>query len=45
MREQIAARAAPRQDNYTAIAVWLGNPGEMTIARFEDTVPRGLAKR
>jgi serine/threonine protein phosphatase PrpC len=42
MRRAIAARASPRQDNYTAVAVWLGNPGEMTIARFEDTVPRGL---
>ena len=42
MGRQIAARAAPRQDNYTAAAVWVGNPGDMTIARFEDTVPRGL---
>jgi len=42
MRQRIAQRAAPRQDNYTAVAVWVGNPGEMTIARFEDTVPRGL---
>lgn len=42
MGRQIATRAAPRQDNYTAAAVWIGNPGEMTIARFEDTVPRGL---
>lgn len=44
MRASIAARAAPRQDNYTAIAVWLGNPGEMTIARFDDTVPRDLPR-
>ena len=42
MRARIAARASPRQDNYSAVAVWIGNPGEMTIARFEDTVPRGL---
>ncbi|MBK9136424.1 MAG: serine/threonine-protein phosphatase [Betaproteobacteria bacterium] len=42
MRRQIAARAVPRQDNYTAVAVWVGDPGDMTIARFEDTVPRGL---
>jgi serine/threonine protein phosphatase PrpC len=42
MRRQIAARAAPRQDNYTAVAVWVGNPSDMTIARFEDTVPRAL---
>jgi serine/threonine protein phosphatase PrpC len=42
MRQQIAERASPRQDNYTAVAVWLGDPSDMTIARFEDTVPRGL---
>ena len=40
MRGQIAKLARPRQDNYTAVAVWVGNPGDMTIARFEDTVPR-----
>ena len=45
MRANIAARAAPKQDNYTAVAVWLGDPGEMTIARFEDTVPRGIGRR
>jgi serine/threonine protein phosphatase PrpC len=45
MRADIAARATPRQDNYTAVAVWVGNPGDMTIARFEDTVPRGLSGR
>jgi len=42
MRAQIAARAAPKQDNYTAVAVWVGEPNEMTIARFEDTRPRAL---
>ena len=30
MRQQILKRASPRQDNYTAAAVWLGNPGEPT---------------
>lgn len=40
MRAQVQARAQPRQDNFSAIAVWVGNPGEMTIVRFEDTVPR-----
>lgn len=42
MQRQIRARAAPRQDNYSAIAVWVGNPGEVTIARSDDTVPRGM---
>jgi hypothetical protein len=42
MRAQIAARAAPKQDNYTAVAVWVGEPNEMTIARVEDTRPRAL---
>lgn len=41
MQAQVMRRAGPQQDNFTAIAVWVGNPGEMTIARFEDTVPRG----
>ena len=40
MRARVQAQAQPQQDNYTAIAVWVGNPGEMTIVRFEDTVPR-----
>ena len=40
MRARVQTRAQPQQDNYTAIAVWVGNPGDMTIVRFEDTVPR-----
>jgi PPM family protein phosphatase len=44
MRAQIAKRAAPRQDNYSAVAVWVGDPHDMTIARFEDTVPRRLGR-
>jgi PPM family protein phosphatase len=43
MHRDIKARAAPRQDNFTAIAVWVGNPGEVTLMRSDDTVPRGLA--
>ena len=42
MAAQIAARATPRQDNYTAIAVWVGNPGEVTLMRSDDTLPRAL---
>ncbi len=41
MQAHVLAHAGPQQDNFTAIAVWVGNPGEMTIARFDDTVPRG----
>lgn len=41
MQRQILARATPRQDNLSAIAVWVGNPGEVTVARSDDTVPRG----
>ncbi len=40
MRNQIAARAKPRQDNYSAIAVWVGNPGESNRNGDEDTRPR-----
>jgi serine/threonine protein phosphatase PrpC len=45
MGARIKARALPRQDNYTAIAVWVGDPTNATIARFEDTIPRGLGRR
>jgi PPM family protein phosphatase len=41
MQARIVARAVPRQDNYSAVALWVGNPGEVTIARSDDTVPRG----
>lgn len=44
MQGQIRAKASPQQDNFTAVAVWVGTPGEMTLARFEDTVPRGLKR-
>lgn len=40
MRARVLANAQPKQDNFSAIAVWVGDPGQMTIARFEDTVPR-----
>ena len=45
MRTQVLAQALPQQDNFSAIAVWVGNPGQMTIARFEDTLPRGVTRR
>jgi len=40
MRTQIAARGKPRQDNYSAIAVWIGDPGEVTRPGADDTRPR-----
>ncbi|MBL8324772.1 MAG: serine/threonine-protein phosphatase [Rubrivivax sp.] len=33
MRRKIVERAAPRQDNYTAIALWVGDPGGAAAAR------------
>ncbi|MET0334266.1 MAG: protein phosphatase 2C domain-containing protein [Rhizobacter sp.] len=41
MAEQIAKDATPRQDNYTAVAVWIGTPEETTRATsvWGDTVP------
>jgi serine/threonine protein phosphatase PrpC len=45
MGSRIRARALPRQDNFSAIAVWVGDPTNATIARFEDTIPRGLGRR
>ena len=45
MGAQIQARALPRQDNYSAIAVWAGDPGEVTIGGSEDTIPRAVFPR
>lgn len=42
MREQIDARALRGQDNFSAIAVWIGDPGEVTNPDNEDTKPRGV---
>jgi PPM family protein phosphatase len=40
MRKIIEMRARPRQDNFSAIAVWVGDPGEVTHPGEEDTRPR-----
>jgi len=40
MRGHIEAQRRPRQDNYTAIAVWAGDPGEVTRPGADDTRPR-----
>lgn len=41
MAEHIARHAGPRQDNYSAIAVWVGDPAETTRLNslWNDTVP------
>lgn len=42
MRAQIESRALRGQDNFSAIAVWIGDPGEVTHPDNEDTKPRGV---
>jgi serine/threonine protein phosphatase PrpC len=39
MRSRITALAKPRQDNFSAIAVWVGDPGEVTDPGADDTMP------
>jgi serine/threonine protein phosphatase PrpC len=43
MRATIETLALPRQDNFSAIAVWAGDPGEVAHADDDDTVPRALS--
>ncbi len=45
MQRSIKALARPRQDNFSAIAVWVGDPAETTQGRSDDTVPRLPAQR
>jgi serine/threonine protein phosphatase PrpC len=42
MRESILARANPRQDNFSAIAVWVGNPKDAAEPGIDDTTPGTL---
>jgi serine/threonine protein phosphatase PrpC len=42
MCSRIRTLARPRQDNFTAIAIWAGDPGEVTDPAKDDTVPRAL---
>lgn len=46
MRSLILAQAAPGQDNFSAIAVWVADPAESThaMADNEETVPVPLAR-
>ena len=45
MQTLIEARKMPRQDNFSAIAVWAGDPGEVTQAGSDDTMPRQVFLR
>lgn len=40
MQRRIVAAGNPKQDNFSAVAVWVGHPGEVTLCRPDDTVPR-----
>jgi PPM family protein phosphatase len=42
MRARIEARGMHSQDNFSAIAVWVGDPGEVTNPDSDDTKPRGV---
>lgn len=42
MQNLIVAVGSPKQDNFSAVAVWVGHPGEVTQCRPDDTVPRIL---
>jgi PPM family protein phosphatase len=43
MSAQVLNRAAPRQDNFTAIAVWAGEPSQVTVAAsLDETIPRAI---
>ncbi len=46
MKAQVQAKAAPRQDNYSAIALWAGEASQVTLATsMDDTIPRaGVVK-
>jgi PPM family protein phosphatase len=41
MQQHIQSRQRPRQDNYSAIAVWVGDPAEVTQGQADDTMPKG----
>lgn len=38
MEKLIVDQGSPDQDNYSALAVWIGNPNEITV-RWEAHVP------
>jgi len=44
MRAQILARATPNQDNFSAIAVWIGDPADALQPDDDDTRPKALSR-
>ena len=40
MQRLIEARQVPRQDNFSAVAVWIGQPSAGLLRASEDTLPR-----
>jgi serine/threonine protein phosphatase PrpC len=40
MRQRIEARSLPRQDNFSAIAIWIGDRDDAESQSPEDTLPR-----
>lgn len=40
MQRHIEKRANPKQDNFSAVAVWVGDPSDVTFCGPDDTVPR-----
>lgn len=44
MSTHIQAQRKPRQDNFSAIAVWAGDPAEVTHPGSDDTLPRAARR-
>ncbi len=40
MRQHVLARRKPRQDNFSAIAVWIGDPAKTACPDDDDTMPK-----
>ena len=40
MRQKVQAFARPRQDNFSAVAVWVGDPSDVMRPGADDTMPR-----
>lgn len=45
MRATVLARGRARQDNFSAVALWAGDPGEVTHPGADDTMPGLLGVR
>ncbi len=44
MKAQVQERAQPRQDNFSAMALWAGEPSQVTVAAaLDETIPRAIA--